>query len=423
MLLQKENFPKMKKKRNDLEADIKSNISKIISNHSRRLYYARSELLKFEIGDMIKDTESDSFIDESLAFLNGVSEEMKLSFVSRPCSSILVFILDKIDELTRFLGVWSCIVVSAVFLAIPCILIKPLDYFLLYRGIITPFQQISVLAKRFIAGSIILLSGISLVTEDMDLTYFGSSCVLTCFSHSSTMDAFILSYVVPTRHFTVSKQDLFLIPYFAWLLIAFDGVPIDRSNVQTAALSLTSAAESAQQGDCLCMAPEGTRSVTGQLIPFKKGPFYVWEKLQTDIVPIVVFGAFELYPPGKQMSIPGRVYARVLPPIPASAATTREGMARILRVKMLEAVLEAPQEAGQELNWTERGKNIAGLIVMFTTDYFLYRFSSIFLFEYLGLSVRTACLSIGGSTILTTAILYLFATRRFSRKSKKSKIA
>jgi uncharacterized membrane protein len=195
MLLQKENIPKMKKKRNDLEADIKSNISKIISNHSRRLYYARSELLKFEIGNLIKDSESDSFIDESLVFLNGVSEEMKLSYVSRPCSSILFFILDKIDELIRFLGVWSCIVVSAVFLAIPCILIKPLDYFLLYRGIITPFQQISVNAKRFIAGSIILLSGISLVTEDMDLAYFGSSCVLTCFSHSSTMDAFILSYV------------------------------------------------------------------------------------------------------------------------------------------------------------------------------------------------------------------------------------
>lgn len=333
-------IPRMKKKRIDLETDIKSNTSKIMSNHLRRLYYARSELLKIEIGDLIRDSESDSFIDDSLAFLNGVSENMELSYVSRPCSSILIFILDKMDELIRFLGVWSCIIVSAVFLAIPCILIKPLDYYFLRRGIITPFQQISVLVKRFIAGSIILLSGISLVTENIDLSSFGSSCVLTCFSHSSTMDAFILSYVIPTRHFTVSKLDLFLIPYFAWLLIAFDGVPIDRSNVQSAALSLTNAAESAQQGDCLCMAPEGTRSKTGQLIPFKKGPFYVWEKLQTDIVPIVVFGAFELYPPGKQMSIPGRVHARVLPPIPCSAATTREGMARVLRVKMLEAVLE-----------------------------------------------------------------------------------
>jgi hypothetical protein len=228
MIPQRDIIPKMKKKRIDLETDIKSNTSKITSNHLRRLYYARSELLKIEIGDLIKDSENDSFIDDSLAFLNGVSENMELSYVSRPCSSILIFVLDKMDELIRFLGVWSCIVVSAVFLAIPCILIKPLDYYFLSRGIITPFQQISVLAKRFIAGSIVLLSGTSLVTEDMDLSSFGSSCVLTCFSHSSTMDAFILSYVIPTRHFTVSKLDLFLIPYFAWLLIAFDGVPIDR---------------------------------------------------------------------------------------------------------------------------------------------------------------------------------------------------
>ena len=387
-----------------------------LSNREKRYFYACSELLKIKFDDLRKIHEDFQLIDENIADLKKISDQLNLSFVSHG-GSFLTVLFEKIDEFLRFTGVWTCIIVGAVFLAVPSIIIKQLDYYLLYRGIISPFQQFSVLAKRFMNYSVLALSGISLVVDGMDMDFFGKSCVITCFSHSSTMDAFILSYVIPTRHYTICKKDLFLIPFFAWLMIAYDGLPIDRSNIESASQCLTTAAENAQLGDCLCMAPEGTRTKTGQLIGFKKGPFYVWEKLKTDIVPIVVFGAYELYPPGKQMTIPGRVHVRVLPPIHSSAADSREEMSQLLRIKMLQAIIDSPEEAGQALSWGERGRNVTALIIMFTLDYLLYKCVSTFFFDYLKWSILKTFIIFIIYTLVMTFLLYFYACRLVVKKT------
>lgn len=410
---------KLKQNLDVIKADIakaKESNHGILSNKQKRVFYARNEILKIRFEDLKNENTSTPVTDVDISNVTALSNELNLSYV-RYGGSILIVLIEKVDELLRFVGVWSCIIIGAVFLAIPSIIIKQLDYFLLYRGIISPFNQFSVLAKRFLNYAVLALSGISLVVDGMDLNYFGSSCVLTCFSHSSTMDAFILSFVIPTRQYTVCKKDLFLIPFFAWLMIAFDGVPIDRSNITSAAQSLTNTAENAQKGDCLCMAPEGTRTKTGQLIAFKKGPFYVWEKLQTDIIPIVVFGGYELYPSGKQMTIPGRVYVRILPPITSSEAKTREEMSRLLRLRMLEAFLDSPDEAGQSLTWPERRRNILALTIQFTVNFALYKACEFIFFDYFGLKLQTAVTLFFLYTVITTVILYFYAFRLTAKKS------
>ena len=411
-----------KKDVDNLKADIisrRNNKLGILSNKERRIFYARSEILLINFAKFAKSVQGIQDNDVIVSDLLKISTEFNLSYVTHG-GSFLTIILEKLDELVRFLGVWSCIIVGAVFLAVPSIIIKQIDYFLLHHGIITPFNQFSVLAKRYMNYAVLALSGISLVVDGMNLEYYGSSCVLTCFSHSSTMDAFILSYVIPTRQYTVCKKDLFLIPFFAWLMIAFDGVPIDRSNIESAALSLTNTAENAQEGDCLCMAPEGTRTKTGQLLAFKKGPFYVWEKLQTDIVPIVVFGAFELYPPGKQMTIPGRVHVRVLPPIPASSASSREDISQLLRLKMLEAFLTSPEEAGQPLTWPERRRNLIALALQFTINYVMYWLTKYFFFDFLQLTIWSAITMFSVYTVVMTVILYFYAFRLTGKKVKSN---
>jgi 1-acyl-sn-glycerol-3-phosphate acyltransferase len=410
---------KLKQNLDVIKADIakaKESNHGALSNKQKRVFYARNEILKIRFEDLKNENTSTPVTDVDISNVTALSNELNLSYV-RYGGSILIVLIEKVDELLRFVGVWSCIIIGAVFLAIPSIIIKQLDYYLLYRGIISPFNQFSVLAKRFLNYAVLALSGISLVVDGMDLNYFGSSCVLTCFSHSSTMDAFILSFVIPTRQYTVCKKDLFLIPFFAWLMIAFDGVPIDRSNITSAAQSLTNTAENAQKGDCLCMAPEGTRTKTGQLIAFKKGPFYVWEKLQTDIIPIVVFGGYELYPSGKQMTIPGRVYVRVLPPITSSEAKSREEMSRLLRLRMLEAFLDSPDEAGQSLTWPERRRNILALTIQFTVNFALYKACEFIFFDYFGLKLQTAVILFFLYTVITTVILYFYAFRLTAKKT------
>lgn len=137
--------------------------------------------------------------------------------------------------------------------------------------------------------------------------------------------------------------------------MAFGGVPIDRSNRDQAIRAITSAAQSAQMGDCVAIAPEGTRSKTGQIIPFKKGPFYLWEQIKTPIIPLVIFGAYDLYPPGGHlMSLPGKVYAQYLEPVRPTESMTRDEISQLIRSKMLEAWKDGPKDVGAELTWLQR---------------------------------------------------------------------
>ena len=75
---------------------------------------------------------------------------------------------------------------------------------------------------------------------------------------------------------------------------------------------------------CLVICPEGTRSTTGQLLPFKKGTFHVWEQQQSAIIPMIVFGGYEIFPVGTWLNVPGKVIVQFLPMIKPEDADTRD---------------------------------------------------------------------------------------------------
>jgi 1-acyl-sn-glycerol-3-phosphate acyltransferase len=94
----------------------------------------------------------------------------------------------------------------------------------------------------------------------------------------------------------MAKSDLFLVPFFSWLMLAFVCVPIDRSNRDQAVKALADSVAAAKMGETIAIAPEGSRSKTGLLLPFKKGPFYICEDLGgAPIIPLLIIGAFDLY--------------------------------------------------------------------------------------------------------------------------------
>lgn len=80
----------------------------------------------------------------------------------------------------------------------------------------------------------------------------------------------------------------------------------------------------------------------------------MWDQLKTPIIPLVIFGAFELYPPGKQMSLPGKVHVKYLAPIQNSEATSREEMSELVRIRMLESWRDGPDDVCAPLTWPER---------------------------------------------------------------------
>lgn len=103
------------------------------------------------------------------------------------------------------------------------------------------------------------------------------------------------------------------------------------------------------------------------------GPFYLWDKLQTPIVPIVTLGAFELFPPGNTMTLPGKVYVRFLQPIQPHEAPTKEAMSLLLRRRMLQSLRDVPEDVCAELTWPLRLVCWLNLSAVYAATWYCYR--------------------------------------------------
>ena len=94
------------------------------------------------------------------------------------------------------------------------------------------------------------------------------------------------------------------------LVRAFDiagFVPLERGNREQSLPAIEHAAEALRDGNSFLIFPEGTRSRTGTLLPFKKGGFIMALKGQAPIVPVAISGAREAMRKGSFVIRPVRI--------------------------------------------------------------------------------------------------------------------
>ena len=91
---------------------------------------------------------------------------------------------------------------------------------------------------------------------------------------------------------------------------------VDRTDNVAAREALGPALESLRSGTSLVIAPEGTRSPTPRLLPFKKGAFHLAMQARVPMIPVVIRNASEIMPAHSMILTPGTVQVRVLPPVP-----------------------------------------------------------------------------------------------------------
>ena len=89
----------------------------------------------------------------------------------------------------------------------------------------------------------------------------------------------------------VYKAEINAIPLLARAFQHGGFVPIDRRNKEAAMRSLEAGAESIRDGNSFLIFPEGTRSKTAEMLPFKKGGFLMALKAQAPIVPVAIQAA------------------------------------------------------------------------------------------------------------------------------------
>ena len=135
-------------------------------------------------------------------------------------------------------------------------------------------------------------------------------------NHLSLLDILVLFRIF--RHFKwVSKIENFRIPFIGWNMTLNRYVKLRRGDGESVRRMMAACEQTLRSGSSIMMFPEGTRSKTGVLQPFKTGAFELALRTNLPLLPIVLSGTSEILPK-KGFVLRGRhsIGITVLDPIP-----------------------------------------------------------------------------------------------------------
>jgi 1-acyl-sn-glycerol-3-phosphate acyltransferase len=196
------------------------------------------------------------------------------------------------------------------------------------------------------------LSGIRMVVEGAQHIQRNRAAVYAA-NHTSQVEPPVLfdtlSELFP-RLRILYKAELRKLPI---LVRAFDlagFVPLERGNRDQSLPAIEGAAAALREGNSFLIFPEGTRSRTGELLPFKKGGFILAIKGQAPIVPVAISGARDAMRKGSLVIYPVTVHVCIAAPIETAGLTLDDrdslitGVRREIQAGLKSAVASAAAE-------------------------------------------------------------------------------
>lgn len=204
-------------------------------------------------------------------------------------------------------------------------------------------------ASRMWARGLCKTAGIGrFVTVGLDTVEDAGPCILMS-NHESHLDppTLIMHFARPVSF--LAKAELFKFPIFGWAMKRVGHIPIDRGHRDKAFASLDAAAAEVAEGRAVIVFPEGTRSRSDDMLPFKKGGFVLAIKSGAPIIPIGIAGTRAVLPPGFWIDEQGGTVAVVVgEPIATSDYTleTKEALMELVRDRIMALRTEARAIAG-----------------------------------------------------------------------------
>jgi len=159
----------------------------------------------------------------------------------------------------------------------------------------------------FSAGQILHIEGSIPEKEKQPYIYM--------FNHESMFDHFMIA--AATSHYLtgVAAKDQYSYPVYGAGLRRYKAIPIKREKLKDAIHSLDEAESVIKNGISLLIAPEGTRTITGTMGSFKKGPFHLAKNTKATIVPVALIDAWIAKPKTDWRLQPGVITVRFGDPV------------------------------------------------------------------------------------------------------------
>lgn len=174
-----------------------------------------------------------------------------------------------------------------------------------------------VIARVFFAPGLMKIAGIRLKIKGKENVPLDEPVIFIA-NHSSHLDIGCLCGSLPVNLHFIGKKELIWTPVVGWYMFIAGHIFVDRRNRKKAIVSLQKAAKKIKEGKSVVMYPEGTRTKTGEIGPFKKGAFYLALDADVKIVPIHINGTYKVWPTKSSTITPGNVDVTIGKPIDSS---------------------------------------------------------------------------------------------------------
>lgn len=223
--------------------------------------------------------------------------------------------LNLLTSLCRWIVGWAIFMTIAVMIVVSAPFTTP-------RRLFPMLQRLLRLMVRA-SGFQIRVTGRELVTPGAGHVYL--------LNHQSVLDHFIFASICPEFLIGLEKEANFRVPIYGFVTRWWGNIPVVREDREKALAAIDLAKRRLAEGTAIGLAPEGTRSKDGRLLPFKKGGFHLAKDTGAAIVPIAFLGMHARNPDRKFRLVKGPLEVRFHSPIRFEPGQTIDDMVARVR--------------------------------------------------------------------------------------------